>query len=618
MVTATLVVGTLVAARIALAIAAWDPGWSALTWDDFTRVAIAQQWAAHPQIAPDLVWLPFSIWVHGAAFLMFGGLVRDNPMLLTAVVNTVALLATAGLVGWSAHRLSGSRTGSLIAFSAVLFSPWGLFASLSGMAESLYYLAVASVILCTIGWLQTGRRSWLLASAASVSVTALSRYEGWTLMAAWAVVLAVVEFGPIGQGLLNRVRASKGVLVILALPSIVPVWWMILNWSRTGNPLTFAREVARYFAIAYGAVPGVIPRLTYYPLPLIRSAPLVALVVAVILIARRRDRLVMVVTSIVALHFAALYISSVLSPVVGAAAIERFLFAMVLALMPLLGYVPWLLSKINAPRTAVVALTAVFLIVTAVRIIDRPLEWTHSPDLLTVAETLGDLGTSDDPLTIVVGPGFDSEPLPLLIRSGDRIRLVISSEMPLTGPTMGPRMVWLEKLPTRTAAIDRVPAATIGRYRVYADIPVAVEVCGGCRGWTLTDENGSVTAIPEGPFVALQFSATDPAAGSVATVSHQIARTPDQQVAVVELRSLYGHGFNFGRVEVQVSLDGRIVFSRDLAERSHWLDISVPVEPGDGEARLTVSVTALPAIEPAWAWGPASTVLIRSLQVSNG
>jgi hypothetical protein len=153
---------------------------------------------------------------------------------------------------------------------------------------------------------------------------------------------------------------------------------------------------------------------------------------------------------------------------------------------------------------------------------------------------------------------------------------------------------------------------------VYADIPVAVEVCGGCRGWTLTDESGSVTAIPEGPFVALQFSATDPAAGSVATVSHQIARTPDQQVAVVELRSLYGHGFNFGRVEVQVSLDGRIVFSRDLAERSHWLDISVPVEPGDGEARLTVSVTALPAIEPAWAWGPASTVLIRSLQVSNG
>ena len=29
----------------------WKPGWSALTWDDFTRVDQAQQWGAHPFLA---------------------------------------------------------------------------------------------------------------------------------------------------------------------------------------------------------------------------------------------------------------------------------------------------------------------------------------------------------------------------------------------------------------------------------------------------------------------------------------------------------------------------------------------------------------------------------------
>lgn len=49
----------------------WEPGWSAPTWDDFTRVALAQEWADDPFLAiGDLVWLPIQTWGYGIAFAL--------------------------------------------------------------------------------------------------------------------------------------------------------------------------------------------------------------------------------------------------------------------------------------------------------------------------------------------------------------------------------------------------------------------------------------------------------------------------------------------------------------------------------------------------------------------
>src|SRR4030067_122128 len=113
----------LLVGRVWLAVVMWEPGWSALTWDDFTRVQLARHWAIDPEFAPggDLVWLPAPTWINGLAFMAVGGSFRANPMLLTAIVNTVAAIAAAAIVGWSAHRLWRSLSGGLLAFAAVLF-----------------------------------------------------------------------------------------------------------------------------------------------------------------------------------------------------------------------------------------------------------------------------------------------------------------------------------------------------------------------------------------------------------------------------------------------------------------------------------------------------------------
>ena len=59
-------------------------------------------------------------------------------MLLVAVVNSAAVLGTAALVGLSAVRLFASTCGGLIAFAVVLFAPYAVFTSLSGLSEPLY------------------------------------------------------------------------------------------------------------------------------------------------------------------------------------------------------------------------------------------------------------------------------------------------------------------------------------------------------------------------------------------------------------------------------------------------------------------------------------------------
>ncbi|MDP8959912.1 MAG: hypothetical protein M3N51_12185, partial [Actinomycetota bacterium] len=135
------------ALRVVLGIMAWEPGWSALTWDDFTRVELALDWAQRPSVAIGrLVWLPLHTWVLGTAFLLTGGLFGDSPMALAAVVNSLAVLGAAGLVGRAAWHLFGSSSGALLAFAAILFSPWGFYVSLSGHSEGLYYLAVALTV----------------------------------------------------------------------------------------------------------------------------------------------------------------------------------------------------------------------------------------------------------------------------------------------------------------------------------------------------------------------------------------------------------------------------------------------------------------------------------------
>ncbi|MGB5168846.1 MAG: hypothetical protein WBP49_10630, partial [Acidimicrobiia bacterium] len=186
-----LVVAAVVVARIALGYLTWAPGWSALTWDDFTRVAIARHWADAPFWFNGFVWLPLPVWITGSIYTVAGGWFASSPMALMAIINTVAVFIAAAIAAWSAHRMFSDTIGTLTVFVVVLFAPWSYFLSLSGLAEPLYFVAIATAAAGLVSWAVSGKNTSLVVGSLGVAAAAGMRYEGWWLAGAWIAVIGI-------------------------------------------------------------------------------------------------------------------------------------------------------------------------------------------------------------------------------------------------------------------------------------------------------------------------------------------------------------------------------------------------------------------------------------------
>ena len=127
-----------------------------MTWDDFTRVTIAQEWAAAPFWFNVFVWLPLPLWITGSIYSVAGEWFASSPMALMAIINTTAVIVTSAVAAWSAHRMFRDRIGTLAVFVIVLFAPWNYFLSLSGLAEPLYFVAITTAAAGLVSWAISG------------------------------------------------------------------------------------------------------------------------------------------------------------------------------------------------------------------------------------------------------------------------------------------------------------------------------------------------------------------------------------------------------------------------------------------------------------------------------
>jgi len=611
-----LAVLSLVGIRLLLGWLAWDPPWTALTWDDFTRVLIAQEWAAAPEVVPDLVWLPLHTWVLGSAFALVGGAFANSPMALAAVLHTAALIGAAAVVGRTAYQLTRSWIGGLIAFATLLFAPWGFYLSLSGLGETFYYLAVAVAMAGVVRWTTSRRIGGLVMAAGGIAVASTLRYEGWWLAVAWAGVLLWTESR---KGGLRRIPTSAWIAALA--PFTVPAMWMGVNWAISGSPIFFATESARYFLTAYGALESIPARLLYYPLSLLRSAPLLVPVLLAVAWIKRGDPVVRRLVVVTGLHLALFYATSLVSSAVGAFN-ERFMFAFVVGLLPIVGYIPEVLGRISLPtvrRTAVVGLTLVVLTVTVLRWLHRPIEWTHSPDLLTLAEELAAAAPTDRPFMVVIDRELAVvESTPLRTAFGDRLQIEVA-DAPAADDAAGLPAGWdlyVARYPSPDSQV--APAVMVGRYSVEGPSVGSVdpqEMPCPCSPWVLTDEIGNQFVLPPGPYAWVEFTSDDPPPVAYAGVSTALLVTAGSSRGVIEVRSTYGHGFNPGRIRVEVRAGGTVVADWDLAEPSRWRRVGFEIPPGLSTIDLEVAVITSTEIESGWSWGRASTVLVRSVEL---
>lgn len=605
--------------RVALGVLTWEPGWSALTWDDFTRVAIAQEWADAPFFVNGLVWLPLPLWITGSVFAVFGRWFEASPMALMAILNTVAIIAAATVSAWSAHRLFRDTVGSVTVFLLTLFAPWGYFLSLSGLAEPLYFVAVTVAVAGLVSWARSDRDRSLVVGSAGVAAAAAMRYEGWWLAVAWALVIGV-------DTLILLRRQSVGVVVkrrfrtvmIAAAPLVVPIAWVIVNIVQEGSPVYFARESARYFRSAYGSFERGLDRILYYPAALVRAAPFLLGIEAVSALMNRRRRPVILIVGLFSSQFVLFYIASSASGAIGAFP-ERFLYAYALGLSPLVGGLPGVLKGAlpkRMLRPVVAAFIAVALVVTAVRLQDRPEEWTQAPDLLALNEAIGSV-TPVGPARVVVGRRMVTDILPIAVQNGNRVGVaVIEGGSSESGADTS---LWIERNPGRITELGIYAAPAIGRFRLSGPLAeqLPLMTCTGCDGWIWIDEALRERPMRGGPYLSFGFVTDDPQAGQRTGVVKTIPQASYSQRGSVDLRWLYGHGFNRGRMKVVATLDGVGIFEADIGDPSRWTSVGFDVPAGIGISQLRVEVVARDGIEQGWAWGSASSVLIREFVVER-
>ena len=617
-----------VVARIALAAVLWRPGWSALSEDDFHRVAVARLWAARPYLLePQMIWLPLPAWVHGLGFRLFGGSFADDPMLLVALVNSAAALVTAALVGWAAGELFGSARGGLIAFVVVLFAPYAVFTSLSGLSEPLYYLTVAVAVWGLVGW-GKGKGTWRLAiGSLGVAASGCVRYEGWRLAACWLVIVAFAAADarePSLRGLLRSWWTRKAELGLATVPLLVPLAIVAAKALYYGTMLGFVSAQAEMAAAGSIEISGELARWLYYPVPLVQSAPvLVPALVALAVWSVRTTPPARLVVSLVSLHFA---VFCVLSSASGATAgfRERFLFAFVIGLAPLLGAVPSIVDRIPSARirwSAAVLLAAVTA-GAAVHGLTHPQdEYKPAADLLELQSALGAAARARGrPLTVVIGPGIERDAIYLQIPNGRRLQVSFAKQRGLRDPVTLPAGVdlWVERMPARVTSIPLAAGRVVGRYHLYGPAASQVpEVTPAFSGWSRRDGDGPRTPLPPTWPLVAEFTDDDPPPGATVALERTVARGRAPRPGSLRIRRMYGLGSYLGRLRAEVRVDGRTVFERDIAQRGGTETATFEIPSGAGDSVVAVVLTALPQVERGWGWGRASTTLITEFRVDE-
>ncbi|MBT8165082.1 MAG: hypothetical protein KJO97_05980 [Acidimicrobiia bacterium] len=590
-----LAVATVVAIRIGWSVASWDPGFSALFADDFDRVRLALLWEQDPYFLPPgpLLWVPLQSWVLGLTFLASGSLFSSNPMALAAIVNTGAVMGTGALAGWSAWLLFRSRWAALAAASVLVFSPWALVLSVSGLSEPLYFVAVAATVAAFVSWTASGTTASLYAGSVAALLATTGRYEGWWLAAAWCLLTALT--------LWRRGKLTGWRLPALALPGIFPSIWLIAGQVRHDDPLYFSSIVSGTAdRVALG------PVATYYPSALAQAAPAILILSLVAVWMFRSHSLIRALAGLAGLHFALFYAGSLVTNGRGLVP-ERFMFAFAVALAPLIGGIVVLVRQ-RVPASAIRAGTFATLalavgIVFVIRVGNNPQveEWSPPEDLIGAARWIGD-SYSGDSIALSTPPGQIQLFTSLL---GDRVVAV---------PERSDSDVHTE----RAAIQDLTAGSSVGSWEVTG---IGTEAsppppCENCDDWYFTTEAGETIPLPASPFLPLRFGDNNPPAGAKATIWRTIDTSGSDVSGRVELRAINGHGVLTGRIRVQVAVDGAVIFDDDAGSENRWYAPSFDLPQGSGDSTIEVSLIAQPGIEQGWGWG-RTLVLVRALTLEE-
>lgn len=156
------------------------------------------------------------------------------------LLGSLCLAITCAALFRILHRMGvRSLAVSWAALSVLALNPTMLYLHTTAMPDPVLLASVAASAAGLSGCLAVGRRPTggevAVYCGLPAAVATGSRYDGWVFAALAGILLLVLGIQRWG-GLRSGVR----LMLALVLPSaVVAAWWLLLNWSTSGDPLAF-------------------------------------------------------------------------------------------------------------------------------------------------------------------------------------------------------------------------------------------------------------------------------------------------------------------------------------------------------------------------------------------
>lgn len=157
--------------------------------------------------------------------------------------GTIPSLACYVVAVWCTHRLAydlfddaGEAREHVALLSAVCvgLNPSVLYLAAAPMTEVPFLAILVACSWTLLRWSRDGRVASLVIAAVCVAVATLTRYEGWALVPAGALVVVVCARGP----LVDRARAGA---IWTGVAALGILYWLWHNHAIAGDPLEFVR-----------------------------------------------------------------------------------------------------------------------------------------------------------------------------------------------------------------------------------------------------------------------------------------------------------------------------------------------------------------------------------------
>lgn len=156
-----------------------------------------------------------------------------------ALLGAGCLSATAAGCYRTAARWGLGLTARLVVVAVVVLNPSMLYLHSTALTEPVLIAGMAGALAGLSNWATKSRRlspgELAVFAGIPAAVAAMSRYEGWALVLAGSVFVAVVAW-------LRDRRLSAVVTYVFgftAVPVATMLWWLAYNWVTFRDPLAF-------------------------------------------------------------------------------------------------------------------------------------------------------------------------------------------------------------------------------------------------------------------------------------------------------------------------------------------------------------------------------------------